>query len=95
VQQPTASNLAFFLPLIAMVAAMYFLVWRPQSRQQKQRRAMLESLKKGDRVVTIGGIHGVITALKEHSVNIKVAEKVELEFDRSAVGQIRGKGGES
>jgi preprotein translocase subunit YajC len=78
-----------------MFGAMYFLVWRPQSKQQKQRRAMLESLKKGDRVVTIGGIHGVVTALKEHSVSIKVADKMELEFERSAVGQVRGKGGES
>jgi len=95
VPQGTASNLAFFLPLVAMFGAMYFLVWRPQAKQQKQRRAMLENLKKGDRVVTIGGIHGVITAFKEHSVTIKVADKIELEFDRSAVGQIRGKGGES
>ena len=93
--QQTALNLAFFLPLIAMFGAMYFLVWRPQARQQKQRRAMLENLKKGDRVVTIGGIHGVITGFKEHSVNVKVADKLELEFDRSAIGRIRRKGGES
>jgi len=88
----TGSSLVFFLPLAVMFAAMYFLVWRPQARQQKQRREMLAGLKKGDRVVTIGGIRGVITGLKEDTVTVRVADKVELELDRSGIGYLRGKG---
>ncbi|MDQ7793921.1 MAG: preprotein translocase subunit YajC [bacterium] len=90
--EQTGSSLVFFLPLAAMFAAMYFLVWRPQSRQQKQRREMLESLRKGDKVVTIGGIRGVVTGLKEDAVTVRVADKLELELDRSGIGYVRGKG---
>lgn len=82
-----------FAPLIlfaAMFAIFYFLLIRPQQRQRRGREAMLGALKRGDRVVTSGGLHGTVVGLNEHSVILKVADQVKLEFDRSAVGRIVG-----
>ncbi|HHV65832.1 MAG TPA: preprotein translocase subunit YajC [Peptococcaceae bacterium] len=66
----------------------YFIIIRPNNKQQKERRAMLESLKVKDKVITIGGIHGTITKVNEDTVIIKVAKDVELEFLRSAVQSV-------
>ena len=63
----------------------YFLLYRPQKKEQKKRAELLDALKKGDKVVTIGGIHGVITALNDKIVTLKVAEKVEIDVARTAV----------
>jgi len=77
-----------FLPLIAIVAIFYFLILRPQNKKQKETQKMLSALKKGDRVVTIGGIHGVIQSVKESTVIIKVDENTKLEFNRSAIANV-------
>ena len=77
-----------FLPLIAIVAIFYFLILRPQNKKQKETQKMLAALKKGDRVVTIGGIHGVIQSVKESTVIVKVDDNVKLEFNRSAVSGV-------
>ena len=82
------SSLFSFLPLVAIVAIFYFLILRPQNKKQKETQKMLSALKKGDRVVTIGGIHGVIQSAKESTVIIKVDENVKLEFSRSAVASV-------
>jgi preprotein translocase subunit YajC len=82
------SSLFSFLPLIAIVAIFYFLILRPQNKKQKETQKMLSALKKGDRVVTIGGIHGVIQSVKESTVIIKVDENAKLEFNRSAVATV-------
>lgn len=82
---------SYFQPLIlvgAMFAIFYFLLIRPQQRQKQDRERMLASLKKGDRVVTMSGLHGTVTGLNEHTVILRVADQVKLEFDRSAVGRI-------
>ncbi len=78
-------------PFILMLVVFYFLFYRPQKKEQQKRKNMLESLKKGDRVVTIGGIHGTITAFSDEVVTVKVAEKVELDFNRSAIGTVKNK----
>ena len=72
-------------PAILMVALLYFLLLRPQKQEQKRRKAMLDSLKKGDRVVTIGGLYGRITEIQERIVKLRVAEHVEIEMARSAI----------
>ena len=72
-------------PAILMVALLYFLLLRPQKQEQKRRKAMLDSLKKGDRVVTIGGLLGRITEIQERIVKLRVAEHVEIEMARSAI----------
>ena len=83
-----ASSLMSFLPLIAIVAIFYFLILRPQNKKQKDTQKMLAAVKKGDRVVTIGGIHGVIQSVRESTVIIKVDENVKLEFNRAAISSV-------
>jgi preprotein translocase subunit YajC len=66
----------------------YFLIIRPQNKKQKETKAMLASLGKGDRVVTIGGIRGTIQSLKEDAVVLKVDNNTSLEFSKSAVSNV-------
>ena len=84
----TGSSLMSFLPLIAIVAIFYFLILRPQNKKQKETQRMLSALKKGDRVITAGGIHGVIQSVKESTVIIRVDENTKLEFSRTAVSSV-------
>jgi preprotein translocase subunit YajC len=77
-----------FLPFIAIIAIFYFLIIRPQNKKQKDTQRMLEALKKGDKVVTIGGIHGIIQNVRDHSVVLKVDDNVRLEFNRSAISSV-------
>jgi preprotein translocase subunit YajC len=79
------TQLLFFA---AIFAIFYFLLIRPQQRQKAERQRMLEGLKRGDRVVTASGLHGTITALTEHTVTLRVADQVKLDFDRAAVGRV-------
>jgi preprotein translocase subunit YajC len=84
-------------PLIlfgAMFAIFYFIVLRPQQRQKADRERMLSALKRGDRVVTSGGLHGTVVGLGEHTVTLRVADQVKLEFDRTAIGRVVGGPGE-
>ena len=83
-----------FLPLIAIVGIFYFLIIRPQSKKQKETKKMLDALKKGDKIVTIGGIHGVIQTVRENSVIVKVDESTKLEFSRSAISTVISQGKE-
>lgn len=76
---------------VVMLGVFYLLLIRPQQQQAKRRRQMLEALKKGDRVITAGGLHGEITAIKDDTVMLRVAEKVELKFSKSAISQVKGK----
>ncbi|MDR2662390.1 MAG: preprotein translocase subunit YajC [Treponema sp.] len=76
------------LPIVAIVAIFYFLIIRPQNKKQKETQKMLQALKKGDRIVTIGGIHGVIQSVREGTVILKVDENCKIEFTRSAIATI-------
>ena len=76
------------LPFVAIVAIFYFLILRPQNKKQRETKNMLASLKKGDRVVTIGGIHGVIQSVKDNTVIVRVDENVKLEFNRAAISNV-------
>jgi preprotein translocase subunit YajC len=80
--------MGFIIPLVLMFAIFYFLLIRPQQKRQKQRNEMLQSLQKGDKVVTIGGLHGTIVELTEDRVTLKVNEDVRLYFERSAVNSV-------
>ena len=77
-----------FLPLVAIIAIFYFLILRPQKKRQQESQKMLSALKKGDRIVTIGGIHGVITSVRESTVIVRVDENVKLEFNRAAISGV-------
>src|SRR5512136_2736378 len=76
------------MPLIILV--FYFLVMRPQNRKQKEAKKMLEGLRKGDRVVTIGGLRGTVVSVKDDAVVLLVDEKTntKLEYSKSAVSQV-------
>lgn len=81
--------LAQYGPIVLMGVIFYFLLYRPQKKEQQRRNEMLNSLKKGDRVVTIGGVHGTITAITDKIVTVKVAEKVEVDVSRTAVANFQ------
>ena len=72
-------------PIVVMIAIFYFLLYRPQKKQQNRRRAMLDSLKKGDQVITIGGIYGTIEELGDKLLKLKIADGVVIEVVRSSV----------
>jgi preprotein translocase subunit YajC len=84
----TSNPLMTFLPFVAIIAIFYFLIIRPQNRKQKETQKMLSALKKGDKIVTIGGIHGTIQSVKEQTVIVKVDEDIKLEFSRSAISTV-------
>jgi preprotein translocase subunit YajC len=81
-------QLAGLLPMILVFVVFYFLLIRPQQKQRKERMEMLANLKRGDKVVSIGGIHGTITEVKERTIKLKVAENLELKMNREAVGYV-------
>lgn len=76
-----------FLPLILLFVVFYFLLIRPQQKRAKQQKQFLENLKKGDDVVTSGGLYGKITGLTDSTVTIEIAEKVRVKIAKSAVAQ--------
>lgn len=79
-----------FLPLILIILIMYLLILRPQAKKQRERQKLLESVKKGDEIVTIGGIHGKVVGTKNDDkiLVIKVDDNVKIDIDRSAVASI-------
>ena len=79
------TQLVFFA---AIFAIFYFLLIRPQQNQRKERARLLAAVKRGDRVVTSGGLHGTITGLDETTVTLRVADQTKITFDRSAVGRV-------
>ena len=82
------SFITSLLPFAAIIAIFYFLIIRPQNKKQKETQKMLSTLKKGDKVVTIGGVHGTIQSVKESSVIVKVDENCKMEFSRSAISSV-------
>ena len=80
-----------FWPIILMVVIFYFLLWRPQKKQQKKRQEMLESLKPGAKIVTVGGVMGNIVSLHDDYLVVRIADRVEIKVTRAAVAQVLGK----
>jgi len=77
-----------FLPIIAIIAIFYFLIIRPQNKKRKETEKMHSGLRKGDRIVTIGGLYGTIQSVKDTTVIIKADDNVKLEFLRSAISSV-------
>ncbi len=86
------SSLMSMLPLLLMFVVLYFIMIRPQMRKQKEHRAMIDALAKGDEVVTAGGLLGKVTSLSDTNVGLQVANGVEVQMQRSAVVQVLPKG---
>lgn len=78
-----------FMPFILIFLIIYFLMIRPQSKKQKETQKMIASLEKGDKVITVGGIHGTVVGIKEKegSLIVKIADNVKVEVSRSSVAQ--------
>ena len=85
----SANPVGFFLPIILIFVIMYFLMFRPQAKKQKEMRKMLDALQKGDRVITIGGVYGVVQGLKEKEgiVVLKIADNVKIDVNKSAIAR--------
>jgi len=74
-----------FIPLILMFAIFYFLLIRPQQKKAKLHKAMIASVKKGDKVVSSGGLHGVITGLTDEVITMEIAPKVRVKVSRGSI----------
>ena len=86
------SSLTSMLPLVLMFVVLYFVMIRPQMKKQKEHRAMIEALAKGDEVVTAGGLIGKVTKLGDGFLSVEVASGVEVQMQRSPVVQVLPKG---
>ncbi len=84
-QAAAGGGLGAFVPIILMFVIFYFLLIRPQQKKAKEHQTMIANLKKGDRVVTSGGIHGLITSLDETTVTLEIAEKVRVKVNRGSL----------
>ena len=85
-------GIGFFVPFIFIFIIMYFVMFRPQKKRQEQQQKLISALKTGDRVVTNGGIHGLISNVKETTVIVKVADNVKIEMEKSAITTVLKEG---
>lgn len=86
-----SSQGSVFMPIVTfglVFVIFYFFIIRPQNKKQKDTEKMISAVKKGDKVVTIGGLHGEVTSTKEHTVVLKVDDNCKLEFNRSAIASV-------
>ncbi len=84
----TGGFLSSAVLMVLLIVIFYFFLIRPQNKKQKDTEKMLAALKKGDKVTTIGGIHGIVSSLKEKTVIVKVDDNVKIEFSRSAISGV-------
>jgi len=86
--QPSPNPIVSFVPMIVVIGILYFLIIRPQQTQAKEHRRLVDNLKTGDRVITQGGIHGTVTSLKGGIVQVKIADNVRVDVNRTAISQV-------
>ena len=85
------SMMTTIITFVLIILIFYFLIIRPQKKRDKETKAMLAAMKKGDKVVTIGGIHGTIVAVKDQTVVVKVDDSARIEFSKSAISSVVNK----
>ena len=90
-QAASGGGLTSFLPLILIFVIFYFLLIRPQKQKQKKLQLLVEAMKVGDKVITAGGIHGLVTSVKKQSVSVKVDNNVKIEFEKGSIATVIGK----
>ncbi|MEM6820894.1 MAG: preprotein translocase subunit YajC, partial [Verrucomicrobiota bacterium] len=81
--------IAQFFPLIIMVVMFYFILIRPQQKKMKDHQKMVAAIKSGEKVVAAGGIHGMVTNVKDNTVVLKIAEQVKIEVDKNSITQVK------
>ncbi len=84
----SSQTLMSVVPFILIIAIFYFFIIRPQNKKQKETQKMIDAIKKGDKVVTIGGIHGIVSSVKENTLVIKVDDNARIEFNRTAIASV-------
>lgn len=84
----TTAVIANFAPIALMLLIFYFLLYRPQKKAREERDTMLNGLKVGNRVITVGGIYGTITALTDEVITLKIADKVEIQVARGSISGV-------
>jgi len=87
--EPIMNLIASLLPLILIIVVFYFLLIRPQQKRAKEHRQMLENLKRGDKVITVGGVYGVVEAVNPNTVILKIAENVKVKFSKQSIAALR------
>lgn len=86
-----AGAIAQFIPLILIFVIMYFLILRPQQKRMKEHRNMVQTLKRGDQIVTQGGLIGKVTDVKDDEISVEIAQGVKVRVVRSTVAQVVSK----
>jgi preprotein translocase subunit YajC len=84
----TLSTLMQFLPFVLILVVFYFLMIVPQNKERKRREEMLKAIQPGDKVLTRGGVYGIVTELKDHQITIKIAENVKVEIERAFIEMV-------
>ncbi|NNF57098.1 MAG: preprotein translocase subunit YajC [Rhodothermaceae bacterium] len=91
-QAPTTGfNPSFFIMMGLIFVVFYFFIIRPQRKREETRKQMIEAIKKGDRVVTVGGIHGTVLKVDDGSYLVEVDQMVKLRFDKNAIASVGAK----
>jgi preprotein translocase subunit YajC len=85
----SASTLIIFA---AIFGIFYFMIVRPQQKKQKDRAALLNSIQRGDKIITIGGMHGTVIGVEDKTILVQATDTVKLKFEKSAVAQIMREG---
>ena len=86
------SSLTGMLPLVLMFVVLYFVMIRPQMKRQKEHKAMIDALAKGDEIATAGGLLGKVSKLGDNTLSLEIAPGVEVQLQRHAVVQVLPKG---
>ncbi len=84
------SLVSSLLPFLLIIVVFYFIILRPQQKRQKEREKLLSAVKKGDKIITSGGVHGTVEGLEDNTVLIKIADNVKVKMEKSAIGTIIG-----
>lgn len=85
---PAPNPVLSFVPMVVVIGILYFLIIRPQQKQAKDHRKMVDNLKAGDRVLTQGGIYGTVSSLKGGIVQVKIADNIRVDVSRAAITQV-------
>lgn len=86
-----SNPLVTFLPLILIFVVFYFFIIRPQKKKEDERKKMIEAVRKGDKIVTIGGVHGTVTQIDDSSVLIQADTNTKLRIDKNAIANVGAK----
>ena len=86
--QGGSSSLLSMAPILIMILIFYFLIMRPQSKKQKETKAMLSAVKKGDKITTIGGVRGTVDNVKDDIVTVRVDGNTKIDFIKSAISAV-------